>query len=84
MVGFSHIAQLQYDGNRLRRSRIYLTLLQNLPPWVETLNDNDDATMATRSDRGKTYGLRELLGGIYDAYTLEGDTRATIEVEVRP
>ncbi len=84
MVGFSHIAQLRYDGNRLRRSRIYLTLLQNLPPWIETLNDNDDATMATRADRGKTYGLRELLGGIYDAYTLEGDTRATIEVEVRP
>lgn len=84
VVGFSHIAQLRYDGNRLRRSRIYLTLLQNLPPWIETLNDNDDATMATRADRGKTYGLRELLGGIYDAYTLEGDTRATIEVEVHP
>lgn len=66
----THLFILQLK-NPKRKDEISLKLMNRLPKWVSTSSTDDDRTPQATT----TFGLRQLLQGIYDSYQRQSDDK---------
>ena len=62
---FTHI--FNFTSDRIFKGPVVVKLKARRPAWIDEVNDNDGTTAA----KGKTYGIKYQLDGIYDAFTQE-------------
>lgn len=53
---------------RPQAGKVHITLKKQLPEWVSASNLSADKGLAADSLKGKTFGIRYLLNGMYSAY----------------
>jgi|GEM_PF-2125374 len=64
--GFTH--ELILSTLAARSGTITLSLKKQLPAWIAATNLDDDRSVSPEELRGRTFGIRYLLEGIYNAY----------------
>lgn len=66
--GYKYRIELCTD--RIHASNIELSLILSIPEWVNELNDETGLDFNSKESSGKTYGIKYVIGGVYDAYAL--------------
>jgi len=82
---YTHILKL--TTRLLKTENISIQLKNNLPQWVTELNSDNDIHINTPEQLGKTFGIKYLVEGIYEAYKAkknikEKDTFLEINISV--
>ena len=83
-TNYTHI--LKFTTKTLKTETISIQLRNNLPQWVNELNSDNDIHINTPEQLGKTFGIKYLVEGIYEAYKTkkikEKDTFLEINISV--
>ncbi|MDR3236317.1 MAG: hypothetical protein LBT48_06275 [Prevotellaceae bacterium] len=74
--GFTHT--LTFTSDKVTKGIVSVKLKSKLPAWVEAANDDDGSTAA----KGKTYGIKYQLGGIFDAFTFNNSYYTEIKINI--
>ena len=65
---YTHKVKIASVDPIISRGSITLSLIEKLPDWIEELTDNEGESLVDQKDFANTYGLKYLVGGIFDAY----------------
>jgi len=67
---YTHIIKLKLDASQLviSRGNIKVSLLKKTAPWAESFTDYDGMDINADGAMEKTFGLKTLIDGVYDAY----------------
>lgn len=72
---------LKYNSDKVVSCHLLTTLKMQMPVWAEEYNDDNGVGIdANRMD--KTFGIKYLIGGIFDAYSFKADNYATIKLSI--
>ncbi|GHU72548.1 hypothetical protein FACS189413_15760 [Bacteroidia bacterium] len=66
----------------IKQSDLSIRLLMQIPAWVERMNDDSDLDIHTDGSMHKTFGIKYLIGGIYEAYTRENDYYTELKISI--
>lgn len=69
---YTHIIKLRLLQPVLSKGSVRITLLNTLPQWIGEYTDESGLDINASGAMEKTYGLKSLLGGVYDAYSSDG------------
>jgi hypothetical protein len=73
---------LQLSSTTVKTSNLSVKLLMNVPQWVEAMNDNDGLDINTPGAEQKTYGIKYIINGIYEAYIREKNYYTDIKINI--
>ena len=65
---YTHIVKLNLTEPIISKGTVKITLQNNMPAWVEEYTDEIGLDINAEGAMEKTYGLKYLIGGVYDAY----------------
>ena len=65
---FTHIIKLNLTEPIINKGIVKITLNNSMPTWVEEYTDEVGLDINAEGAMEKTYGLKYLIGGVYDAY----------------
>lgn len=66
---YTHVLRLNLEQPIISKGSIKITLLNKLPSWIGQYTDEEGLDIHAPSAMEKTYGLKYLMEGIYDAYS---------------
>ena len=69
---YTHTIKLNLLQPVLSRGTVIISLKNTLPQWINEYTDESGLDIHSVGAMEKTYGLKNLLGGVYDAYTSNG------------
>lgn len=69
---YTHTIKLKLLQPVLSKGSVKITLLNTLPQWIGEYTDESGLDINALGAMDKTYGLKYLLGGVYDAYSSDG------------
>lgn len=78
---FSHIFYL--TSKVASRGNIMITLKNRFPQWVENKTDFLGDNLEQDGAIGKTYGLKYLIEGVYDAFTIHQKNYAEFKITIK-
>lgn len=72
---YTHIIKLKLDASQpvISRGNIKVSLLKKSAPWADSLTDYDGMDINAEGAMDKTFGLKTLIDGIYDAYKTDNN-----------
>lgn len=76
---YTHTLTFEANNKKFKGKSINVKLKSKLPEWIEKTNDND----GSQAVKHKTYGIKQQLNGVYDAFTFEGDTYTEIKIDIK-
>ena len=79
---YTHIVKLSLIGNIISRGRIDITLKKQSPTWAEDMTDEDGKDINAGDAINKTFGLKYMINGIFDAYSKDADY-LTISINIK-
>lgn len=80
---YTHIIKLNLIEPVISMGTVKITLKSYMPTWIEEYTDNEGLDIYANGAMEKTYGLKYLLGGVYDAYSSEEDNNyGTITINI--
>ena len=65
---YTHILKLNLIEPIISKGIVKITLNNSMPTWVEEYTDEVCLDINAEGAMEKTYGLKHLIGGVYDAY----------------
>lgn len=65
---YTHILKLNLTAPIINKGIVKITLNNSMPTWVEEYTDEVGLDINAEGAMEKTYGLKYLIGGVYDAY----------------
>ena len=68
LSSYTHIVKLILIEPIISKGAIKITLNNSMPAWVEEYTDEVGLDINAEGAMEKTYGLKYLIGGVYDAY----------------
>ncbi|HOK39344.1 MAG TPA: hypothetical protein PLC87_11835 [Bacteroidales bacterium] len=74
--GYTH--QLKFESSSVHKGIISVKLKTQIPPWVEDINDDDGVAPV----KGKTYGIKYQIYGVYEAFTISNDYYTEIKIKI--
>jgi len=74
---YSHI--FTFTSDKVSQGTVSVKLKAKLSAWIETANDNDGTTAA----KGKTYGIKYQIEGVFDAFTFNNDYYTEIKINIK-
>lgn len=77
---FTHL--LGWQTEILKPTTLSIKLMKIVPQWVEAMSDDSGVDINAPGAMGKTYGLKYLIGGIYEAFAREKDYYAKIDINI--
>lgn len=83
---YTHIIRLNLVEPIISKGTVKITLKNSMPSWIEEYTDNEGLNIHANGAMKKTYGLKYLLGGVYDAYSSnkeEENNYGVITVNIR-
>lgn len=69
---YTHTIKLNLLQPILSKGTVKITLMNTLPQWIDEYTDESGLDINAQGAMEKTYGLKFLLGGVYDAYSSNG------------
>ena len=78
---YTHIVKLNLTQPIISKGVIKISLQNLLPSWVSTYTDEVGLDVNTDGAMEKTYGLKYLMSGIYDAYKHQNYGSITINIK---
>ena len=81
---YTHIIKLKLDPSQpvISRGSIKVSLLKKSAPWAEEFTDNDGEDINAEGAMEKTFGLKTLIDGVYDAYKADA-TYASFTINIK-
>ena len=81
-LNYTHILKL--TTKIIKNSNLVIELKNKLPNWVDLMNDNDGIDINKDGAINKTFGIKYLIGGVYDAFTngIGNDNYTQIEIKI--
>jgi len=81
---YTHIIKLKLDPSQpvISRGNIKVSLLKKSAPWAEEFTDNDGEDINAEGAMEKTFGLKTLIDGVYDAYKADA-TYASFTINIK-
>lgn len=79
---YTHILKLNLTQPIISKGAIKISLLNQIPTWVDTYTDEDGLDINVPEAMKKTYGLKHLIGGVYDAFAAEKNY-GTITINIK-
>lgn len=72
---YTHVIKLKLDPSQpvISRGNIKVSLLKKSAPWAEQYTDNDGEDINAEGAMEKTFGLKTLVDGVYDAYKADSN-----------
>lgn len=72
---YTHIIKLKLDPSQpvISRGNIKVSLLKKSAPWADSLTDYDGMNINADGAMEKTFGLKTLIDGVYDAYKADNN-----------
>ena len=72
---YTHIIKLKLDPSQpvISRGNVKVSLLKKSAPWAEQYTDNDGEDINAEGAMEKTFGLKTLIDGVYDAYKADSN-----------
>jgi hypothetical protein len=81
---YTHILMLNLNEPIISRGTVKISLKNVLPSWINEYTDNNGLDIHADGAMKKTYGLKFLLGGVYEAYSSEKDNcHSVITVNIK-
>ena len=77
---FTHTIKLSATSNT--PTKIIVSLLNQMPSWIEEYNDETGSTPNPNDSLQRTYGLKTLMGAVYGAYTQKENTLCDMEISI--
>jgi len=78
---YTHIIKLDLTEPIISKGCIKISLLNKIPSWIENYTDTMGLNINAEGAMNKTYGLKYLIGGVYDAYA--ADEYGTITINIK-
>jgi hypothetical protein len=75
--GYTHT--LTFTSDKVYKETVSVKLKAQLPGWIENVNDDDGTTAV----KGKTYGIKYQIGGIFEAYTFDNNYYTKIKINIK-
>lgn len=72
---------LKLSTGIVKPSTLHIKLKSTLPQWIDDYNDKDGIGI-NESNSQKTYGVKYLLSGIYEAFTKDGEVYTDLIVNI--
>lgn len=69
------------SSNKVKPASLTISLEKRLPNWIDEVND-DGGDMLTKATMDKTFGIKYLYEGIYEAFTIENDICAMMKISI--
>ena len=69
---YTHTIKLKLLQSVINKGCVKITLLNIFPKWIDEYTDESGLDINASGAMEKTYGLKFLLGGVYDAYLSDG------------
>jgi hypothetical protein len=80
--GTKHTHNLQMlfkQDTKIPSDTLIVALINRMPQWVSDVNDDDGLTPVT----DKTFGIKYLVEGVYEAYRMRGNVYATMKFNLK-
>lgn len=84
LVGFSHLLRL--ETTHLKEEDLEIDIQSRFPDWVSACSSSDDTRMGQdRREAGKTFGLKDLIQGVYFSFYPNSDSAkiSTLHVDIK-
>jgi hypothetical protein len=75
--GYTH--QLNFESGNVHKGVISVKLKTQIPQWVEEKNDS----FGTTPVKGKTYGIKYQILGVYEAFTISNNYYTEIKINIK-
>jgi len=80
---YSHVLTLSLNQNIMSKGNISISLNKSNCLWAENMTDENGVDINAAGAMDKTFGLKYLLDGIYDAYSATGKDYASITINIQ-
>lgn len=72
---------LKFTSDRVVSCQLSVALKMQIPAWAEECND-DNGIGINSNTMNKTFGIKYLIGGVYDAFSFNTDSYATMNLNI--
>lgn len=72
---------LKFTSDRVVNCQLSVALKMQIPAWVEECND-DNGIGINSNTMNKTFGIKYLIGGVYDAFSFNTDSYTTMNLNI--
>jgi hypothetical protein len=66
--GYTHIIMVKTSNLKSGTQKVQFGLKNSFPNWVDSSNTETDLDITNENNKSKTFGIKYLIQGIYDAY----------------
>lgn len=77
-----YTTSIKLTTEQLQPTSIGVNLLINMPQWVNDMNDEEGLDIMQEGAMAKTFGIKYLIGGLYDAFTQKSNIYTTLKVNI--
>lgn len=77
---FSHILQIETSSNNA--ATVCISLKNKMPGWIYRFNDNEGLAAKTTDSVQCTYGLKRMVGAMFDAFTSDKSTISDMKISI--
>jgi hypothetical protein len=81
--GADYTHNMKLTTDKISVGELEIVLRNNLPDWVSEINDDEGLDIHKNNAINKTFGIKYLVEGIYDAYQRRGDTIITMKFNLK-
>lgn len=82
MGNHTHLIRVTTTANIISPTRLTIQLKNNIPDWVEEFSDETCTNINSNGMMQKTYGLKQIVNGIYAAYNYNDDILSEIIINI--
>ena len=82
MGNHTHLLKITSKANILSPTKLTIQLKNNIPQWIEDFSDESCTNIKSEGMMQKTYGLKQIVQGIYAAYNYKDDVLAEISINI--
>lgn len=80
--GYGYTHSLKLSSDIVKSSNLSIKLKTNVPRWVEEINDEEGINIKADGAMGKTFGIKYLINGVYEAFTQKNEYYTDIKISV--
>lgn len=77
---FSHVLQIETSSNNA--ANICISLKNKMPGWIYRFSDNEGLAARPADSVQCTYGLKNMVGAMFDAFTNERSTICDMKISI--
>lgn len=78
----THLIKINSTAKIISPTKLTIQLKNIIPKWVDEFSDESCANIKSEGMMQKTYGLKQIVQGVYAAYNYEDDVLAEISINI--